>query len=270
VNSPAESLTEQPSAADRRQLATLDPNDPPWGLPTAIAVWLASVFLLMSAQVIALAWYVHQQYGAINPRMLAQTVEMDPKAALVSLVAVVPAHILTLIIAWITITRFGHLSFRAAVGWSWSEHMGPWTSALLAVALLLLGGAIIKIYGETETFLDRIIRSSLAAKMAVAFLAAVTAPLVEELVYRGILYPALQRAVGMISAVLAVSAVFAVVHFAQYKENPAVFIAICVLSLSLTLVRAKTGKLLPCYFIHFVFNAIQAVVLLAFNDPLRG
>lgn len=270
MNSPAESLTEQSSSADRRQIATLDPNDPPWGLPTAIAVWLASIFLLMSAQVVAVSWYALQQYGAINPRVLVQAIEQDSKTALVSLIAVVPAHILTLAIAWAAVTRFGQLPFRAAVGWSWSERMGPWTSALLAVALLLLGGAIIKFYGETETFLDRVIKSSLAAKIAVAFLAAVTAPLVEELVYRGILYPALQRAIGMISAVLVVSAVFAVVHFAQYKENPAVFVAICILSLSLTLVRATTGKLLPCYFIHFVFNAIQAVVLLVFNDPLQG
>jgi len=36
---------------------------------------------------------------------------------------------------------------------------------------------------------------------------------------------------------------------------------ITLLSVSLTLVRARTGNLLPCYVMHLVFNGIQGVFL---------
>jgi hypothetical protein len=37
------------------------------------------------------------------------------------------------------------------------------------------------------------------------------------------------------------------------------------LSAALTIVRARTARLLPCYVIHLVFNGIQALLILA--DP---
>ena len=47
----------------------------------------------------------------------------------------------------------------------------------------------------------------------------------------------------------------------QYYNNFGVIAVIAVLSIVLTVVRARTGKLLPSYIIHFVFNGIQAVLL---------
>ena len=134
---------------------------------------------------------------------------------------------------------------------------------LLAMALLALGWLITWIVGGSETQIDQLIKSSTAARITTAFLAAATAPFVEELIYRGVLYPAFDRAFGTVCAVLVVSVMFASIHLLQYHNNLGVIAVIAMLSISLTLVRARTGRLFPCFLMHLVFNGIQSIVIVA-------
>jgi CAAX protease family protein len=97
--------------------------------------------------------------------------------------------------------------------------------------------------------------------VATAFVAVATAPLVEEVIYRGLLYKTLEKAAGMGVAIAIVSLLFAGVHVFQYRNNLAVILVITVLSFTLTAARAVTGKLLPSFIIHLVFNGIQSVFI---------
>jgi membrane protease YdiL (CAAX protease family) len=63
-------------------------------------------------------------------------------------------------------------------------------------------------------------------------------------------------------AVVIVSLLFAGVHVLQYFNNPGVIAVITILSVSLTVVRARTRSLLPSYVIHLVFNSLQAILLI--------
>jgi membrane protease YdiL (CAAX protease family) len=109
-----------------------------------------------------------------------------------------------------------------------------------------------------------LIESSFAARVVTAFLAVATAPLVEELIYRGMLYPAIARVLGSGVAIALVSLLFAAVHFLQYQNNLGVIGVITLVSVTLTTVRAYTRRLLPCFVIHLVFNGIQAVIFLLY------
>lgn len=180
----------------------------------------------------------------------------------------VPAHAVTLLVAWAVATRLGTFPAKKVLGWSWPAGFGPWKSAGLALLLFGAAIAITQTFGGQETELDKILRSSRATALITAVLAAVTAPLVEEVIYRGILYPAVQRLIGPVSAILVVTAMFAGLHVLQYRQNVGVIAAITVLSLVLTTVRARTGRLLPCYVIHLVFNGIQSL-LIVFDPYLR-
>ena len=97
----------------------------------------------------------------------------------------------------------------------------------------------------------------------VAFMATFTAPLVEEVVYRGILYSALQRSVGVSTAIGITTLLFALVHLPQYYPSVSTMILLTLLSLVLTLVRVKTHNLLPCVILHTIFNAVQSLALIA-------
>jgi membrane protease YdiL (CAAX protease family) len=58
-----------------------------------------------------------------------------------------------------------------------------------------------------------------------------------------------------------VSLLFAGIHVYQYRTNIAVIVVITLLSITLTVARAMTGKLLPSFIIHLVFNGIQSVLI---------
>jgi membrane protease YdiL (CAAX protease family) len=99
----------------------------------------------------------------------------------------------------------------------------------------------------------------------VAFLATFTAPLVEEVVYRGVVYSAFQRKFGIGVAVAIVTILFTIVHVPQYSQNNipdlASVFTLLLLSLALTLIRAWTGNLLPCIVLHTIFNGLQSLAL---------
>ena len=99
------------------------------------------------------------------------------------------------------------------------------------------------------------------ARVATAIVAVAGAPLVEELIYRGVLYPAIERVAGLWPAIMIVSLLFAGVHVVQYRNNIAVIAIITLLSFTLTIARAATGSLIPSFLIHLIFNGIQSIML---------
>jgi membrane protease YdiL (CAAX protease family) len=67
-----------------------------------------------------------------------------------------------------------------------------------------------------------------------------------------------------------VSLLFILPHVVQYRQNLAVIAVIATIGFALTIVRARTGRLLPCFVMHAVFNGLQAISLVAapyFTQP---
>src|SRR5207245_11113067 len=91
----------------------------------------------------------------------------------------------------------------------------PYKSIGLAIILFLAAMMIIYKFGGQDTEIERILRSSRAAAIVTACVAAATAPRVGEIVYRGILYAALSRVVGALAAVLIGSSMFPGRHALQ-------------------------------------------------------
>ena len=255
----------------------INPDDPPWGVGAASLGWLASVVLLFMIQFFFLIPYVILQYRGSDFHSMGEGLQSDPFAILLSIIAVIPAHLLTLGVVWAIVTRFGRRPFWETLGWSWAKNFGFWKSAGLAVALLVAGGLIAKLFNGKPTDIDMIVASSTAARYTLAFLATFTAPLVEEMIYRGLLFPALQRwftrlfstqnvsnprMPGMAIAVIIVSGLFTFVHVFQYQNNFGVIAAVAMLSVTLTLVRALTRRLLPCVAIHMIFNGLQSILII--------
>lgn len=237
----------------------LSPDNPPWGVLTAVLSWLGSVVLLLGVQFLVIIPYVLYRYRGTGFEEMGLSIQKDPTAILLSVLSTIPAHILTLGLVWAVVTGFGKRPFWPTLGWGWSRDIGPWKSIGIAVLLLMTGGLLTQLVGGEETAVDQIVASSTAARLAIAVLATVTAPLIEEMIYRGLLYSALQRVTGVVWAVIAVSFLFTFVHVFQYSNNLGVIAAITIFSLALTLMRAYTGQLLPCYVMHLVFNGIQSI-----------
>ncbi len=242
-----------------------DPDNPPWSLLQALLIWVASVLLLLVPQVCALV-YVARHYGEIPPK----AVLFADKTFFIILVSVLlPVHALTLVLVWAVVTLRGKISAKKALGWSWPANFGMVKSVGLAILLFMIAMLITYRYHGQDTDIERLLQSSRAAAIITAVLAATTAPLVEETIYRGLLYSAFRRVVGPVFAVIVVASMFAGLHVLQYWPNAPAISAITLLSIVLTVVRARTGRLLPCFVIHLVFNGIQSLIIV-FEPGLRA
>lgn len=85
----------------------------------------------------------------------------------------------------------------------------------------------------------------------------VGAPIVEELVYRGLVQRSLSRTTGAASGLLLASILFSLIHFSPV-EYPGLFVAGLVFGLG----TAVTGRLGPAIVTHAAFNAAGLVMVL--------
>lgn len=251
------------------------PQDPSW-MPwfevlKAFAVWFMSFLLLAFIPVVVAFPYLFDMFRKFGPPR-PEVLTSDKTFIFLSILGILPAHLLTLGVIWLFVTEGGRRPFWRTLEFEWPRNTSPVVNTLLcfllALVLLALGWAITTVFGGNKTQLDLMVESSMAARVATALVAVGTAPIVEELIYRGVLYSAVERAAGRGIAIAIVSLLFAGVHVFQYMNNVGVILVITILSFTLTLARAYTGSLLPPFVIHLVFNGIQAVfiVLAPFID----
>jgi membrane protease YdiL (CAAX protease family) len=85
--------------------------------------------------------------------------------------------------------------------------------------------------------------------------AVVLAPVAEEFIFRGVLFPFLKQRGWPKLAWIGVSLLFALIHGAA-----AIFIPLFVLALALTWLYEKTGNLLASIVVHSLFNAANLVI----------
>ncbi len=98
--------------------------------------------------------------------------------------------------------------------------------------------------------------SSLPAQIYLVFFAIVLAPVAEEFIFRGLLFPFLKQHDMPKTAWIGLNLFFAFIH-----GDAAIFIPLFVLSLALTWLYEKTDTLLAPIFAHALFNAANLVLL---------
>ena len=89
-----------------------------------------------------------------------------------------------------------------------------------------------------------------------AFFDVVLAPVAEEFIFRGLLYPFIKQLGWPRLALFGLSLLFAVIHF-----DKAIFLSLFVLALALTWLYEKTDNLLAPILAHMLFNATNLVML---------
>ena len=238
------------------------PNNPPWNSIVAFLFWIFSVLMITIVPILFLLPYLGPEgFKKPDSTALEKSLYGDPIAIMIALGGTFGAHVITLIVAWLIVTKVNRFSFTKMLGWKWGGFK-LWHGLLIFVGVYGVAIALNQLLGSHDNDMLKILRSSRGAVIAVAILATFSAPLVEEIVYRGILYSAFQRTFNVPLAVAAVTMIFALVHVAQYYPDAATITSILLLSLILSLIRAKTDNLLPCIFFHFAFNGFQSILLI--------
>lgn len=248
--------------------AEAEPQVIGWGAGAGLLTWGVSVALLLGTQLIAMFFYFGVQMSRTGS--VPKTLEIDWLLAILSIAAAIPAHLLTLLFCWFVVTGRGQRPFWQSMGWGWRPQF-KWIHAA-ALAALMMAVAILfsKILPHQETDLEKILKLGTSVRVLTALLAVLSAPLVEEVVYRGVLYPGLERQWGAAAGVAGATLLFALVHVPQYWGSWAAISTIVLLSLVLTILRAATGSTLPGVATHFFYNGVQSIsLLLGLDDSMK-
>jgi uncharacterized protein len=94
------------------------------------------------------------------------------------------------------------------------------------------------------------------------FAAVFVAPLVEETLFRGYLYPVVARSFGVGAAIALVGALFGLLHAGQLWGGWWQIGLLILVGVILTAVRATARTVTASYIVHLVYNSVQVVAFL--------
>ena len=243
------------------QLADTQPPDPVWNgwdvlrltFLTIVALFLGVLTVLLIAR-----WslYPHQHLGEIA------------RIPLVVIAGQSLAYLLIFAYMYVLVTRErGRPDFLTAIHWNWPSNVAVYVLAgfILSIALQLVAHFLPI---PKELPIDSFFRTP-AEAWALGILAVTLAPLMEELFFRGFLYPVLARRLGVSFAVFITALGFAAMHGAQLMFSWGPVLVIFLVGLVLTMVRAKTNSVAAGVIIHMAYNGTITVAMFAATDGFR-
>jgi len=213
-----------------------------------LIVVVAFVSLIVCGGVaMAIAYASHSFHGDIKD--LASDVLVFIPAQIVSYILTVGFMVLLI---WGRYRR----SFLEAIRWNPPDAK----NASWAVA----GGAALALFSQVASgLLQRWIPKSLpieqyfrtpSAAYALAVFGILVAPLVEELFFRGFLYPSLARPLGSVTAVVLTAGAFAMLHSEQLAHAWIPLLLLFAVGTVLTAVRARTKSVATTVLMHMAYN----------------
>lgn len=159
-----------------------------------------------------------------------------------------------------------HMRFWPAIRWNWPGIAGV---SLVGLGALMLSFDFLGRYlpmPKTTPF-DQFFARPFDAYLTVAF-AVSLGPFMEELFFRGFLYPVLARRLGVASGIFLTALPFGLMHYLQYRSWSAVLIIVMV-GVVLTTVRAMTKSVAASFLAHVGYNGALMLLTALATDGFR-
>jgi membrane protease YdiL (CAAX protease family) len=186
---------------------------------------------------------------------------------LVTVLAQVLAYLLILAFMVSIVKRVPSRDFWQGIRWNWPKNWSTYALAGVLLSLALQGIAhFLPIPKQLP--MDQFFRTPGEA-WALTLFGVTFAPLLEELFFRGFLYPVLARRLGVAMAVLATAAGFSFIHAPQLGRAWGPVLVIFLVGLALTLTRALTKSVAAGLIMHVAYNATLSILLFVGTDGFR-
>jgi hypothetical protein len=173
-----------------------------------------------------------------------------------------------------TRVRF-HSPFWRTLGWRSLETRrvrGAWAYlGLIAIGLLLallvqVGSAI---FGtKTQLPMEQLFQDRRTALLLV-LMAVLLAPVVEETIFRGYIYPLIARTFGITTGIIATGILFGLLHAPQLWGGWVQIALMVLVGIIFTYVRSVTHTVLGSYLLHVSYNSFISVAFLIGTHGLR-
>ena len=225
---------------------------------------LQIVFLTIGSVVIFLPLVALAAQRLFYPKVAFVEVITFP---LVTVVGQVFAYLVILAFMFSIVKRVPGQDFWQAIRWNWPRNGSSYLLIGIVLAFALQGIAhFLPIPKEVP--MDRFFKTP-AEAWALSLFGITFAPLLEELFFRGFLYPVLVRRLGVTVAVLATAAGFSLIHAPQLGRAWAPVLVIFMVGLALTITRAVTKSVGASLIMHMAYNGTLSVLLFVGTDGFR-
>jgi uncharacterized protein len=240
------------------------PGDPPWPTDVQDGASAAAAFRVPFSAAegfLLVLWSLLAQFVVILPAMLLGIVDPSDAGGPTLLLLVIAAQTLGLAGALAYLAARRRLSWRllgprrpawrhVAIG------LGFGVGGFVAVNLLIAG--LLQVFGPVDPPEQQLLSDVTAGGLTTVFAviaAVVMAPLVEEVVFRGVLFQGLKRRIGLWPGALVSGLLFAVVHVEV--QQPLYSSAFVLLGLLFAWTMHRFGSLLVPIVAHAAFNAVS-------------
>ena len=242
-------------------------ENPPW------SGWdLVYIVLVMVGMVVLSLWVVaYIARRVAYPHLPLFTIMNFPMVAFSSQML---AYVVVLGFMFTTATAHTQKGFRAAVSWNWPQR---WPIYLLVGIGFCVGLQLLARFLPMpkkipmETFFETPFRAWAIALFGMSFI-----PLMEELVFRGFLYPVLARRVGVAVAVVLTSLSFTAIHMPQLADphmplatSWGAVLIILIIGFALTIIRAATRSVAAGVLVHMGYNGFTSLLAIIATGGFR-
>jgi membrane protease YdiL (CAAX protease family) len=249
-----------PPAAPQYRAGNSDDLHVPWG-------WLEVALLVILGVVgsVVITWGVAQIavrfFGANSNDVFGTTMSTAKSVVVLASQALIDAG--AILYLYLMLLARTPEPFWAAIGW---REMRPGAGKIRDSALqFLAGGAVLAIVvsfaggflNSKETLPIEELLKARVSILLFGILGVLVAPLVEETIFRGFLYPVIARRLGIAAGIAITGTLFGLMHAAQLWGGWGQIALLILVGVVLTWVRARTGTVAASYFVHLGYNGLQ-------------
>jgi membrane protease YdiL (CAAX protease family) len=228
-------------------------ENPVWSLwdVLAIAVFAFASFLAITFVALAVVGVIHTlpRFRAMNPDAIFKSVPFNLALETMSYVMVVASMVLI-------VAKKSTRGFFREIYWN-TPDAGKAVAAIFGgitmTVMSLTLGFLLQRWTPKELPVESFFNTTTSA-YAVAAFGIFVAPFVEELFFRGFLYPALARRIGVAASVVLTAIGFALLHQGQLGHAWAPLLVLFIVGTCLTIVRALTKSVAMTVLMHMSYN----------------
>jgi membrane protease YdiL (CAAX protease family) len=198
----------------------------------------------------------------LSQKQLQQLIESKPQFLVATNIL---WFALIFLFLYVTLSVLRGLPFWRTLGWKKlntdpiAGKGSPWMYFFSGCGLaIFVAIASSRVKNVDHVPIQELFKSRTGAMLLMA-MAVFVAPLVEETVFRGYLYPLFAKSLGILPGILITGALFGLMHGAQLGWTWGLVGLLTLVGVIFTFVRARTGTVVASFLLHLGYNSMIAV-----------
>lgn len=248
--------------ASRRQLSLPEDLRISWSWLHLVVFLVFGLFSLIIVQAGFAIYYAPFRHFA-NEKDFERFVLSKPAFAIGSMIL---WYGLLLLFLYVTLSVLRGFPFWRTLGWrrivrqSDGRPRSPWIFFIAGCALSLAVSVVtVKMQPPDNVPIEELFHYKNTALLFMA-MAVLVAPLVEETVFRGYLYPLFAKSFGVATGVIITGVLFGLMHGAQLGWTWGLVFVLITVGVIFTFVRARTGSVFASFLLHLGYNSMIAFI----------